>query len=365
MSLPALLQTVRRIQERYQEQLMNKKNVVGVATGYKNHDGHTPAVVVLVEEKVSSGTLSQSDLIPREIEGVRTDVVAVGRLVALADMPMGDAQSAPHLAPSPRHRHRPLIPAGVSISHHRVTAGTIGAIVRDRTTGQRYLLSNNHVLANNNEASAGDNILQPGTLDGGQNPNDKVAELARFLALAYLEGDILPPGASPSPAPSKPSNPFAALLQLLTNTLQPKPAPTVIMPVSKDNVADAALARPSNDDLFTKQVRGIGNIRQSTQPTLGMRIRKTGRTTDTTQSTVTLLNATVSVAYNTSRGVRNARFAGQVICDSFSQGGDSGALVVDAASQTAVGLLFAGSGLASIFTPIDVVLNTLNVDIEV
>lgn len=375
-STTGLFQFVRRIQERYQNELMNKRNVVGVAMGYKNTDDHNdPAVVVLVEEKKPVSSLNRTDVIPREIDGVRTDVIEVGRLVALGQFDgdtHGDAQSTPHLAASPRERHRPLIPAGVSAGHYLVTSGTLGAVVKDRATGQRLLLSNNHVFANSNEATYGDGILQPGKLDGGQHPSDKVATLERFLALAYVEGDVIPAIPAQAVAVAKQSKSgLQALIDFVMSLLAPKPAPTVpsvpsvIMPVGMDNVADAALARPLDADLFSRQIRGIGNIRKTAPPTLGMHIRKTGRTTDTTQSTVTLLNATVNVAYNTSKGIRNARFVGQVICGAFSQGGDSGALVVDAESQTAVGLLFAGSGIASIFTPIDVVLDTLKVDLEV
>ena len=46
-----------------------------------------------------------------------------------------------------------------------------------------------------------------------------------------------------------------------------------------------------------------------------------------------------------------------------SEGGDSGSLIVDATENKAVGLLFAGSTLATIFTPIDLVLSALNITI--
>jgi hypothetical protein len=76
---------------------------------------------------------------------------------------------------------------------------------------------------------------------------------------------------------------------------------------------------------------------------------------------VTLLNATVNVGYMTARGPRTARFTGQVITQPMSQGGDSGSLIVDSTENRAVGLLFAGSSMATIFTPIDVVLAALNI----
>jgi len=115
--------------------------------------------------------------------------------------------------------------------------------------------------------------------------------------------------------------------------------------------------------MFTDDIQNIGKVEGTLAPTLGMRVRKMGRTTGLTFGTITLLNATVNVGYTTSRGNRTARFTGQVITEAMSQGGDSGSLVVDATQNKAVGLLFAGSPLATIFTPIDVVLAGLNVTI--
>lgn len=92
---------------------------------------------------------------------------------------------------------------------------------------------------------------------------------------------------------------------------------------------------------------------------LGQKVRKSGRTTGYTEGTITLLNATINVAY----GDRTARFTGQVITTPMSQGGDSGSLIVDGTENKAVGLLFAGSNLSTIFTPIDEVLSALNVTI--
>jgi hypothetical protein len=53
------------------------------------------------------------------------------------------------------------VPAGISIGHFRVTAGTLGCLVQDRD-GNRFILSNNHVLADENKAEVGDVILQAG-----------------------------------------------------------------------------------------------------------------------------------------------------------------------------------------------------------
>jgi predicted alpha/beta-hydrolase family hydrolase len=115
--------------------------------------------------------------------------------------------------------------------------------------------------------------------------------------------------------------------------------------------------------MFSDQIRQIGAVSGTKPATLGMRVRKYGRTTEYTEGQVTLLNATVNIAYNTVAGQKTARFTGQVITGAMSQGGDSGSLIVDTAENKAVGLLYAGSELATIFSPIDEVLNALNVNL--
>jgi hypothetical protein len=128
-----------------------------------------------------------------------------------------------------------------------------------------------------------------------------------------------------------------------------------------ENRVDCALARPIDPAMFSDDIRQIGLVNETKAPALGMRVRKYGRTTAYTEGNIKLLNATVNVNYSTVSGPRTARFIGQVITDGMSQGGDSGSLIVDTAEAKAVGLLFAGSELATIFTPIDVVLEALNI----
>ncbi|MGE3651304.1 MAG: hypothetical protein AB7G10_23450, partial [Reyranellaceae bacterium] len=81
-------------------------------------------------------------------------------------------------------RYRPLI-NGISIGHIEVTAGTLGGFVRRIGTknGKIHVLSNNHVLANENGADIGDDILQPGALDGGARKANICARLSKFIAL--------------------------------------------------------------------------------------------------------------------------------------------------------------------------------------
>jgi hypothetical protein len=153
-----------------------------------------------------------------------------------------------------------------------------------------------------------------------------------------------------------------------TTTTRPStgatPAEVPLNPdVSLDNLVDAALARPDNPAMFSDEVLQIGRVNGTKAPTLGMIVAKMGRTTGYTEGRVTLLNATVNVQYDTSRGTRTARFVEQVITTGMSSSGDSGSLVVDPADNTAVGLLFAGSQTATIFTPIERVLSVFDVEL--
>jgi len=80
-------------------------------------------------------------------------------------------------------KQRPLLP-GISVGHIEVTAGTLGCFVtRSDSSGKAMILSNNHVLANENNAKKGDLIIQPGRVDRGQQPRDAVGRLFRFVRL--------------------------------------------------------------------------------------------------------------------------------------------------------------------------------------
>ena len=171
-----------------QADLLRRRGVVGVAIGFRNFKEQTTdqlAVAVLVVQKKPVEALSADDLVPQEVNGMRTDVIEVGRLEA-------------HI--NPRDRFRPHVPAGVSIGHYKVTAGTIGAIVFDRNTGEPLILSNNHVLANSNDSAIGDAVLQPGPTDHGVRPDDVVAKLHRFEMLRFY-GDS---GQGPTPPTTSP-----------------------------------------------------------------------------------------------------------------------------------------------------------------
>lgn len=327
-----------QVKEASKDSLLTMQNVVGVGVGYKIKGGEQTddyAVVVMVSRKLPLPALSSQAVLPKNVEGVNVDVIEVGYLRALQ---------------ARTDRWRPA-PGGVSLGHYKITAGTFGAIVRDKNTGERLILSNNHVIANSNDAEPGDQILQPGPIDGGSPNNDTIAHLERFCPIEFTSE----PGTCDIAATyANLGNAIAGLVgsKHRVSTLQSNPQAV--------NLVDAAVAKPINDNDVLEEIIEIGNVQGTEQASLRMSIRKSGRTTGFTTGQITLINATVNVNYG---GNRIAQFENQLVCGPISQGGDSGSLIVAGDSQKAVGLLFAGSDQSTIFNPIQDVLECLDVEI--
>ncbi|NLM97856.1 MAG: hypothetical protein GX175_09675, partial [Halanaerobiaceae bacterium] len=124
--------------KKYTYNLLSLNHVVGVGYGKKikgNKKTDEDSIIVLVDKKLPISELEEKDIVPEKLEHLKTDVQEVGKLELLK-------------TPLPRkQRYRPA-PGGVSIGHYKITAGTLGAIVKDNKTGEPMILSNNHVLAN-------------------------------------------------------------------------------------------------------------------------------------------------------------------------------------------------------------------------
>ncbi len=296
-------------QDAYTDQLLAMPGVVGTAIGLDAVGN--PVLKVYT-------TFAGAAALPASFGEVPVMETVTGSFTSLV---------APTDAVNPRaHFPRP-VPIGVSSGQADVTAGTIGArVVKD---GQVFALSNNHVFANSNAAKVGDNILQPGRADGGSNPNDAFAVLHDFEPIQYCQR-------VPFPCPG--------------------------------NELDAAIARTSTDQLGNATpTTGYGTPRAETvEARLGMKVQKYGRTTGLTSGLVDGIRATITVGYPGGQ----AKFVNQILIsgNGFSQPGDSGSLVVTRTGKTAdrhpVGLVFAGSRLASIANPIDLVLDRFSVTID-
>lgn len=96
-------------------------------------------------------------------------------------------------------------------------------------------------------------------------------------------------------------------------------------------------------------------------PTLGGAVAKHGRTTGLTLGLIVDLSFDGYVNFGTDLQPRLAWFEDQIgihgQSGAFSEGGDSGSLVVDHPSLDPVGLLFAGDSVQTLANPVDKVLN--------
>lgn len=219
-----------------------------------------------------------------------------------------------------QRRNRPLRIGG-SIGHVRITAGTLGCFVTRAKEGadDDLILSNNHVLANENLASKGDSIVQQGKIDGGRSPGDRVGFLDRFVTLN-----------------------------------------------KRRNRVDAATANlAENIEYYDNWLEGLGRVGAVRSEPLdeGERVFKVGRTTGITEGRVSAIELdNLIVGYD----IGDLHFNGQIEIQPvgskpFSLGGDSGSLIVDR-RRRAVGLLFAGNDAdATYANPIETVLDRLKV----
>ncbi|MGE5660913.1 MAG: hypothetical protein ACM3X1_01570 [Ignavibacteriales bacterium] len=297
------------------EYLLSFANVVGIGYGFKEVNGQSTdseAIMVMVTKKIPENELAECQIIPKLIEGIVTDVIAVGKVTIHKVQNKFDSQA--NDIESRQSRWRPA-PGGVSIGHYKITAGTLGAIVYGNYTNMPLILSNNHVLANStngkdHRAKIGDPILQPGPLDGGTVKNDKLAKLYRFVPLK-------------------------------DNSL---------------NVVDAAVAKPLKPKLVVPEILEIGKIKGVILPKVGMKVKKSGRTTGLTHAHIRAIHVMITVDYDG----RLLKFKDQILTDPFDEPGDSGSLVLNEYNWV-VGLLFAGSEESTIINPIAPVLELLHI----
>lgn len=216
--------------------------------------------------------------------------------------PMGIVQGDDADARAARRSHLETIVPGASVSSPRGSAGTVGAIVYDRMTGEPLLLSNHHVL-HDDGGQLGDPCIQPGPFDGGHPDRDAFGALARsHLGLA----------------------------------------------------GDGAVASLQSRD-FDATVFGLGVVpTRVAKADLGDRVVKSGRTTGITTGLVTRVGVVAKIDYGAGRGEHEV--GGFEISPDpkapppnheVSMGGDSGSLWLIVGedgrpTDVAVGLHFAG-----------------------
>ncbi len=284
--------------ERHAQRLLDKPGIAGIGVGL-NPAGKP--VIRIYKEKPDVVD------VPDSLDGVAVQSMTTGILQARA----------------PTDRFPRPVPIGVSSGHLNTATGTLGARVTNGTNV--YALSNNHVYAAINDARIGDGIIQPGNVDGGTDPADRIGTLHDFQTISFADGT--------------------------TNTI------------------DAAIALTSTANVGTATpADGYGTPSPITTPAfVGQAVQKYGRTTGLQLGTVAEINVTVDVCYVfLIVCFEDARFVNQVAVtpDAFSAGGDSGSLIVTQGGNQPVALLFAGGEGRTIGNPIDVVLQRFNVTID-
>jgi len=268
----------RKILKKYDLSILKRtKNVNGVAI---QKDGDDWIMNVLVTEKRNSHRWFET----LNLEGLPVRVKEVGEIYPIALR---------------TDKWRPA-PGGVSIGHYQITAGTLGSTVYK--DGQKMILSNNHVLANKNNAEIGDDIYQPGPFDGGSEA-DKIGELFDFVSIVFND----------------PENP---------------------------NLVDCALCKPTNEEDVLDSIIDLDCPTGKKEAEINELVTKSGRTTGTTEEPIIAFSGIISVDFGSGQ---IAYFDDQILTDCQSAGGDSGSLLIDKETKEAVGLLFAGSSSITVF----------------
>jgi hypothetical protein len=315
------IQKVKDVQEKNTSDLMSNPDVVGTAVGLTT-DGK-PAVLILTAKDMKTAEfdrkflkqMAASNVLPSSIDGLPVVVMNTGRIYAMA-------KPAPvsHTA-----KQTPPIKLGTSggfaddLDNGYCCGGTLGSLVSKGTT--LYILSNYHVFYGDmTDAIMGKDVIQPGLID--VNCTKSLAQV-----VAKLEGTRSLPN----------SNVDAGLAKIVTGMVS-----------------------------TTGEIMEIGTISATTiTPAVNQKVKKSGRTSGLTTSTISGINGTVSVQYeaNCAGAVAFTKtFTGQILVanrgSSFLRAGDSGSLMVQnvTTNPKAIGLLFAGSSSIAVANPIDEVL---------
>jgi hypothetical protein len=312
------IQAVMNIQDKHTPELMAYPDVIGTATGL-TADGR-PAIIVYSTKQIDEkATLQKGKSLPTEIDGIPVVV-----------------EYTEPIRPMAAHTGKQSLPIQLGTSggwtydlaNGYCCGGTLGSLVQ--ISGQKYVMSNYHVLeadivsgGNSRVASNGDPVIQPGLID----VNCTAANAQNVATLALKHS--LPN-----------SNVDVAVAQIISGAVNTNGSILEIGTISAQTIAAS----------------------------VNQKVKKSGRTTGLTRSTVSALNATISIEYENecAGGVAFTKtFTGQIVVKNarskFLAGGDSGSLLVQdvTSNPRSIGLLFAGSTTLAIANPISQVLSFL------
>jgi hypothetical protein len=268
-----------------------------------------------------SGKLPEIDVFVRNERGLSRSLLPKSNnvIIKVIEAPIAQTQDCSSDRTS---RQRPWI-LGISAGHKNVTSGTIGCLcrIKGNTDNDVYVLSNNHVFGDTNDAVTGDEIWQPGRIYNG----DSNATIAHFFKCYPLIFD-------------------------------------------GNNEVDAAVGKVDPSIPYKNHICKIGTITGIQAPEEDMEVRKHGAKTGLTRGIIESVRANAVVKMKGG----NASFRNQIRVRQsgrlpISQGGDSGSVFVTGGSKNirAVGLLFAGStdGSYALANPLSRVCEQLDIEV--
>lgn len=321
----AAVRAVMVLQGQVTGRLMESPEILGTAVGVSQ--AGEPELIVFVDQEAPRGAAFAQGL-PSQMQGIGVKVQLTEKFRALRRPTRGGT--------SHTKLQTPPIQLGTSggwrydLANGYCCGGTLGSLVQVGTT--QYIMSNYHVMeadivsgGNQKVAVTGDYVIQPGLIDVGCSAGS-AQNVGTLKKLGSLPG----------------SNVDVGVAQVVPGMVRSDGAIMEIGPISKNTMGAS----------------------------VGLAVKKSGRTTGLTHSQISGLNATISVAYENECAGGSAftqTFTGQIVIansgSSFLNSGDSGSLMVEDVSTSyprAVGLLYAGSSSTAIANPIGQVLQFLS-----
>jgi hypothetical protein len=250
-------------------------------------------VRIYVKQKLPHDDLSPHDRVPAFVDGMPTDVIAIGT----------------------RTFHARPVSLGAGIGHAQGGRGSLGCLVIKSQDDSYYVLSACHVLALGGAARPDDIIVEPAGKNDDGSDNADAAPFAKLVDFEPLRVD------------------------------------------GTANAFDAAIARLDQKADVTADIPLIGPPQAPAMPAVPFQsVHKYGAGTGSTLGVVTDVASHITLALGDDSyffsGVIQVVGAG----GPFSTGGDSGALVVDALTRRPVGLVIGGVDQRTFVSPIKPVL---------
>ena len=143
------LSAIRAVKLKNENTFLNLPGITGVDIGRKISKGKMTdetAIRIYVTKKLANRDLPEAERIPKEIDGVKTDVIERRYVLHQAQVALQEVR------PRVDTQRYTTLRGGMGIGpctakNGYVFVGTLGCFVKDRPTGATMMLTNYHVLA--------------------------------------------------------------------------------------------------------------------------------------------------------------------------------------------------------------------------